>query len=792
MKIFVGLLVMVFASSCVNKSIPDSIDISKEWQFSPDENNIGITESWFDFTFDASSWETIDAGKRWEDQGYPNLDSIAWYRKFITIPTDWKEGQVWLKFGGINDSYQLFINGKKITGFGIDTNHSVASELAVINVSEQLKHGERNLITLRISDFGDSGGLWRLPAIITTIEKQESDFQRMKYNNEELVVDLGVGLWAWPLPTDYDGDGDYDLLVSCSDKPYNGTYFFENTEGDVKMPVFKQGVKISRGHKNIQASFVNNQTKYLIPGKEITSLKKEQFVEIYPKTNIHIEGRKIRANQWKYCDYDGDTILDLMVSVGDWKDYGWDNAFDTNGHWKQGALHGYIYFIKNTNTNESPQYENPKLIFAGDSPIDVYGMPSANFADFDNDGDLDIICGEFIDKFTYFENIGTRTNPKYTSGKFLTFDDAFIKMDLNMITPVAIDWDKDGDDDLVVGQEDGRVAFIENTGVGINNIPQFKLPVFFSQEANNVKFGALVTPFSTDWDNDGDEDLICGNSAGYIGFIENLDGANPPSWAAPVYLKVDSENIRIQADYNGSIQGPCESKWGYTILNVEDWDNDGLKDIIINSIWGKIEWYKNIGDKSNPKLSKAQPIEVEWQANNPKPIWNWWEPKGNNLVTQWRTTPLVYDWNKDGLMDLIMLDHEGYLAFFERAKQNKKMILLPGNRIFYDENMNPLRLNKKGAGGSGRKKLAIVDWDLDGKLDLLVNSENVNFLRNIGSENGKVQFKDMGMLSEQILAGHSTSPAIVDWDKNGIPDLLLGAEDGCFYYRKNGGFKTNE
>ena len=34
---------------------------------------------------------------------------------------------------------------------------------------------------------------------------------------------------------DYDGDGDYDLLVSCPDKPYNGTFFFENTEGDAKM-----------------------------------------------------------------------------------------------------------------------------------------------------------------------------------------------------------------------------------------------------------------------------------------------------------------------------------------------------------------------------------------------------------------------------------------------------------------------------------------------------------------------------------------------------------------------------
>ena len=67
----------------------------------------------------------------------------------------------------------------------------------------------------------------------------EAALERVKYNNPGLVVDLGVGLWAWPLPMDYDSDGDYDLVVSCPDKPYNGIYFFENTGGNIKMPVFK-------------------------------------------------------------------------------------------------------------------------------------------------------------------------------------------------------------------------------------------------------------------------------------------------------------------------------------------------------------------------------------------------------------------------------------------------------------------------------------------------------------------------------------------------------------------------
>ncbi|HDL18328.1 MAG TPA: VCBS repeat-containing protein [Bacteroidetes bacterium] len=62
------------------------------------------------------------------------------------------------------------------------------------------------------------------------------------------------------------------------------------------------------------------------------------------------------------------------------------------------------------------------------------------------------------------------------------------------------------------------------------------------------------------------------------------------------------------------------------------------------------------------------------------------------------------------------------------------------------------------------------DWDRDGDglLDLLVNSRKVNFLRNTGTNKHAV-FRDMGEADDLTPAGHSTSPAIVDWDKNVIP-----------------------
>ena len=617
---------------------------------------------------------------------------------------------------------------------------------------------------------------------------QAEELEQLTYQNPQLEVDLGVGLWAWPLPMDYDGDGDLDLLVSCPDKPSNGTYFFENkSDGKDSMPVFEPGVRLGKGYHNTCLSFVNGKPRVLVAGREVVDFKQHGFdklTDLPVGRNVH--GGKVRANQWFYVDYDGDGDQDLVVGVGDWSDYGWDDAYNQLGQWTNGPLRGYVYVVNNKGTDAKPEYAKPTRIKVGDKDLEVFGWPSPNFADFDDDGDLDLICGEFLDQLTYFENTGSRTEPRYALGRRLASNGDPIQMDLQMIVPKAIDWDQDGDIDLIVGDEDGRVAFIENTGELIGGVPQFLPPRYFRQKAAGVKFGALATPYAFDWDGDGDEDLICGNTAGYIGFFENLDGnARSPRLAAPRYLQAGGRPIRIQAGPNGSIQGPCEAKWGYTTQTVADWDQDGLPDLLVNSIWGEILLFKNIGTRTEPKLAPAQTIDVEWKAAAPKPAWNWWDPRGKQLVTQWRTTPVAVDWNQDGLMDLVMLDYEGYLAFFKRVKEGDQLKLLPGERIFVDESLKPIQMNKKRAGGSGRYKLHVVDWDGDGRLDLLVNSTNADFYRNLKTADGKVVLKNEGPLSQRKLAGHTSSPCTVDWDQDGVRDLIVGAEDGYLYWMKN-------
>lgn len=637
----------------------------------------------------------------------------------------------------------------------------------------------------------------------TTVQQsaERPDAAALRHNNPGLTTDLGVGLWGIPIPVDYDGDGLKDLLVSCPDRPYKGLYFFKNI-GSVQKPYFAAAIRISdKGPNNIRLSEVDGRPYILSKDTEyidfFSAPYKRKRAITYTGEVLGATYTKSRSNMWNYVDWNGDGDKDIIVGIDTWDDYGWDDAFDKDGRWTRGPLHGYVYLLENTGDD---QFVNRGKINTANSPIDVYGAPNPCIADFDRDGDLDLICGEFVDGLTWFENVGTRTEPRFAAGRQLTNKQGDIRLHLEMIVPVVSDFDSDGFEDLIVGDEDGRVAWIRNTGKVRKGMPQFESPVYFRQQADLVKFGALSTPYAVDWDGDGKEDIVAGNSAGELAFIRNLTGGPTPQWDAPKLLTIGGKPIRIQAGENGSIQGPAERKWGYTVLTVADWDGDGLKDIIINSIWGKVEWFRNLGAKNHLALAPAQPIRVAWEAEPPKPAWNWWSPKAGTLTTQWRTTPLATDWNRDGLMDLISLDHEGYLAYFERYRTaSGELLLKPGRRIFHSTNCSVysakkgvidsseglLCLNGESGGYSGRRKFCFTDWDSDGRLDLIVDSRNAALFRNVRETNGEVWYEYMGNINNLLLGGHSTCPTPVDWNKDGRPDLLVGAEDGHFYLLEN-------
>jgi hypothetical protein len=587
---------------------------------------------------------------------------------------------------------------------------------------------------------------------------------RVTYGMAGVRGRLAVGLWAHPVAFDMDGDGRIDLVVGCPDRPYNGTYFFRNI-GSNEKPLFARAEWIGRGVKDLVAADFNGDgaLDLVISGGYFSDVRRNRmsrFVAVKLNRSYTVG----RDDLWYPVDWDKDGKIDILAGVSDWTEYGWDDAFDTNGKWTRGLLHGYVYFHRNVGTNGAPSYAAPVRI----DGIDTFGSPSPNPVDWFGTGKLDLLLGSFIDYLTIFRNGGTTERLPF-------------QFDLCMIQPRVTQWHADGRPSVVVGIEDGTVVLLENTAPKGQAV-RLAAPKYLEQVNPFLKSGALSRPVAVDWNGDGKLDLISGNSAGTLQYFENVGTATQPAFADRGALRAGGQVIQRIAGPNGSVQGPAEEKWGYSNPSVADWDLDGKPDILVNDIWGDVVLYRNIGSRSRPELAPAAAVEVEWPGAPPKPDWVWWAPRPKQLVTQWRTTPKVVDWDRDGLPDLVMLNHQGYLSLYRRARVGGQLRLMPPERIFVQENGRFLLLAAGRAGASGRRKIELADWDGDGDLDLITDSdEGQVWYENVGSQ-GKPVMRARGTVVRAKLAGHNPTPNVADWNGDGKLDVLVGGEDGFFYF----------
>src|SRR5262249_34896496 len=147
---------------------------------------------------------------------------------------------------------------------------------------------------------------------------------------------------------------------------------------------------------------------------------------------------------------------------------------------------------------------------------------------------------------TLFRNNGSRTSPSLAAGEPLTVGGKPLHMDLCMIQPRVVSWHRDGRPSLLVGEEDGRVALLENLSPR-GTEPKFAAPRYLEQVDPFVKSGALSRPVAIDWNGDGKLDLLAGNSAGYIQFFENAGSNAQPSFEDRGYLSAAGKTIRVMA-----------------------------------------------------------------------------------------------------------------------------------------------------------------------------------------------------------------------------------------------------
>jgi len=588
---------------------------------------------------------------------------------------------------------------------------------------------------------------------------------------------LATGLYAHPAVVDMDADGRPDLIVSSPDRPFNGIYYFHNIGTSRNEPLFERPVWWGPAKPDLTAADFNGDGKVDLVFRggyfnDVRANKLGQPVAVKLPREYHVG----RDDFYFPVDWDGDGRIDVLNGPSDWREYGWDDAFDAQGKWLRGPLHGPVYWFRNTGTNDAPVYEKPvRLQAGGGRDIDQYGSPVPQAYDWFKRGVFDLFAGSFVDTVTLYKSTGKRG--ELQAGVSLPY-----RAELCMIQPRVVNWHGDGRPSLVIGEEGGNVTLLENLAAH-GNEPRWAKPRYLEQVDPYVKSASLIRPVAADWDGDGDLDIIAGNSGGFLHWIENVGDRKTPIFSDRGYLKTpDGQAIRRVAGENGSIQGPAEAKWGYTNPSVADWDLDGTLDIVVNDIWGHVVWHRGLPGKNRGVVEPARDVEVEWASSPPKPEWVWWQPKPKQLVTQWRTTPRVVDWNRDGLPDLVMLNHQGYLSLYARRRCGGGLCLDPPQRIFLEPNGRFLNMARGRAGASGRRKIELVDWDGDGDLDLLTDSdEGPLWYQNTGTQEKPVMAL-RGLVVNAPLAGHNPTPNAADWNGDGKLDLLIGAEDGFLYY----------
>jgi len=148
-------------------TVLDSIRLPREgWKFRTDPERVGEDNKWFAADFDDAAWADIEIEKAWTEQGYDYI-GWSWYRRTLELPAREDRARAEMAFEGVDESAWVWINGQYVGAHDIGA--TGWDKPFRLDVTDALKWGEPNQITVRAMNTAMAGGIWR-PVHILVLE----------------------------------------------------------------------------------------------------------------------------------------------------------------------------------------------------------------------------------------------------------------------------------------------------------------------------------------------------------------------------------------------------------------------------------------------------------------------------------------------------------------------------------------------------------------------------------------------------------------------------------------------
>lgn len=387
-----------------------------------------------------------------------------------------------------------------------------------------------------------------------------------------------------------------------------------------------------------------------------------------------------------------------------------------------------VLFYKNTGSNTNATFSYVKNTLFQDEMIEVGSGANVALFDANADGLKDLIIGNYgyfspmppyVSGLSYYVNTGTASVPAF---QLVTRDYMQTNsLGITGIYPAFGDIDGDGVDDMILGCTDGTLQLYLNTA-GLGNPPVFVMPIV-GPNFLGIDVGLFSAPQIIDVDRDGRNDLLIGERQGNLNYYRNTGSGSILNFTlvsstfgnvdvVKHHISITGYSAPVLKDVSGSYElfVGSESGFIYHYINIDnnlggaftlvdsayksinerpritialgDMNNDGMTDIFTGNLEGGVKfYYQKLSGVGLPELVEEDSFSIYPNPANDRLLIKFRVTGVQNKIDIFNLAGnLVYTGFANGAQSIVLTDNLSNGMYVlkitnDEATTNKKFVI---------------------------------------------------------------------------------------------------------------------